>query len=48
MLLEKHTSHKNTQITVKERTVTIDEEKEVQCITSDSMGIRPQERQRKC
>lgn len=52
MLLEKHTPHKNTQITVKagwrERTVTMDEEKEVECITPGSMGISPKERQRKC
>lgn len=52
MLLEKHTAHKNTQITVKaswrERTVTMDEEKEVQSITPASMGIGLQERQRKC
>lgn len=48
MLLEKHTSHKNTQTTVKvswrERTVTMDEEKEAQSITPGSMGISPQER----
>lgn len=51
-LLEKHTSHKNTQIIVKEswreRTVTMDEEKKVQYITPGSMGISPKERQRKC
>lgn len=49
MLLEKHTFHKNTQITVKaswrERTVTMDEEKEVKCITPGSLRIRPQERE---
>lgn len=49
MPLKKHTSHKNNQITVKaswrERVVTVDEEKELQCITPGSMGISPQERE---
>lgn len=49
MLLEKHTCPKNTvKASWREKPVTMDEEKEVQCITPGSAGSSPQERQRKC